>query len=118
MDLNSHRKPLTKRKNKLESELKRIIELIKEFSPEKVILFGSMVRADIIHPHSDIDLIIVKKTDKRFLDRLEEVYKKIEPKCAIDILVYTPEEFSEMLTSSKFIQQAVNSGVVLYERSP
>jgi hypothetical protein len=35
----------------------------------------------------------VKRTDKKFLDRLDEFYSKLNPKVAIDIFVYTLEEF-------------------------
>ena len=42
---------------------------------------------------SDIDLIIIKKTNKSFTKRAEEFYDLLDVFPRIDILVYTPEEF-------------------------
>jgi hypothetical protein len=39
----------------------------------KVLLFGSLARGDA-RDHSDIDMIVVKDTQLRFLDRLDELY--------------------------------------------
>ena len=43
-------------------------KLIEEYTPEKVILFGSYAYGDP-DPDSDIDLLIIKETSDRFLDR-------------------------------------------------
>ena len=75
----------------LNGELNRIVEILKARDVEKVILFGSLVDGDV-GSTSDIDLIVVEKTDKRFLDRLGEVYSAIQPRMAADVLVYTPDE--------------------------
>ena len=37
-------------------------------------------------------MIIVKETEKRFLDRLDEICSILVPNVALDILIYTPEE--------------------------
>jgi len=103
-----------KRKQKLDSELKRIVGKIKELGAKKIILFGSVARGNISFD-SDIDLIIIKETDKRFLKRLEEVYAYIKPRAAMDILVYTPREFECLLEESDFIKDAVEKGTVIYE---
>ncbi len=52
-----------------------------------VLLFGSLARGDA-RDHSDIDLIVVKDTQMRFLDRLDEFYD--DAREAMDVLVYTP----------------------------
>ena len=54
----------------------------------KVLLFGSLARADARDHSDDIDLIVVKDTQMRFLDRLDEFYD--DARAAMDILVYTP----------------------------
>jgi len=49
------------RKRQMEEELKRVTEIIvREYSPERVILFGSLA-GGAVHEWSDIDLAIVKK---------------------------------------------------------
>ncbi len=78
----------------LRTELDRILNrLKKDLSVRFVLLFGSLARGDV-RDHSDIDLIVVKETEKRFLDRLDEFYD--DAREAMDVLVYTPQEFEEM----------------------
>jgi uncharacterized protein len=102
------------RREKLDSELKRILPLIIGEGVEKVILIGSLVTGQT-HSLSDIDLIIIKKTNKRFLERLDEFYTILMPKVAIDILVYSPAEFKKMSKNNLFIQYAIEKGLILYE---
>jgi predicted nucleotidyltransferase len=67
-------------------------------------------------PASDLDLIVVQRTEKRFLDRIEEIIRLINPRCATDILVYTPEEILDLPKTSRFIRSALLEGKVLYEK--
>lgn len=72
----------------LKAELERIVSRLKnDPSVRLVLLFGSLARGDF-RDHSDIDLIVVKETEKRFLDRLDEFYD--DAREAMDVLVYTP----------------------------
>lgn len=102
------------RKEELQKELQRIMYKIDRTDIQKIILFGSLVKGEISLT-SDIDLIIVKNTEERFLDRLESVYREIEPNMAVDILVYTPEEFIQMSEWNSFIRKVIREGRVLYE---
>jgi len=103
---------MSNRKEELEQALKKIVEkLKKDKSVKLILLFGSLARGEV-REWSDIDLIVVKETDKRFLDRLDEIYKEAE--VAMDVLVYTPEEFERMKNRS-FIKKAIEEGKILYE---
>ncbi|MCX7795745.1 MAG: nucleotidyltransferase domain-containing protein [bacterium] len=104
-----------RRKKILEAELRRILNILQTLDIEKIILFGSLLRNDIMST-SDIDLIIIKETKKRFLDRLDEIYTTIKPRVAMDILVYTPKEFEKLQKESSFIRQILKEGKVLYEK--
>ena len=100
------------RKEELEEKLKKLVErLKKDKSIRLILLFGSMARGDV-GSASDIDLIIVKGTDKKFLDRLDEFYEDAE--IAMDVLVYTHGEF-ERMKGRGFIRRAIEEGKVLYE---
>jgi predicted nucleotidyltransferase len=56
----------------LKAELDRIVSRLKnDPSVRLVLLFGSLARGDA-RDHSDIGLIVVKETEKRFLDRLDD----------------------------------------------
>ncbi len=96
----------------LKAELDRILNrLKKDPSVRLVLLFGSLARGDA-RDHSDIDLIVVKETEKRFLDRLDEFYD--DAREAMDVLVYTPQEFEEM-KERPFVKRALKEGKILYE---
>lgn len=98
------------------SELKKqIISTFLPFDPEKIILFGSIIREDWDY-ESDVDVIIVYNTDKPFMVRLEELYISWEIPKAVDILAYTPNEFEEMIRESFFIQDVLRDGEIIYER--
>ena len=93
-----------------------IISDLAEFNPEKIILFGSYV-GDNWDEKSDIDIIVVYRTKKKFMDRLEELYMKWNLPKAVDILAYTPDEFSDMMKDNFFIKQVVKEGIIIYERT-
>ncbi len=107
------RKLLLKRYEKMQSELTRAVRVLQEMGAEMIVLIGSMVKGPA-NPFGDIDLVVVMRTEKRFLDRLQEVYGRIQPRVAMDILVYTPEEFEELRDSSPFLSHALKGGRVLY----
>lgn len=86
------------------------------YHPEKIILFGSWAKGKE-DPYSDIDLIFVWNTKKRFLDRLADLYDRWPLSVGVDILAYTPEEFKKMLEErNSFLEKAVAEGIVLYEK--
>ena len=65
---------------------------------------------------SDLDLVIVKETPLRFLDRTKEVMQLLRPRVGVDILVYTPEEFERLSHERAFFRtEIVEKGKVLYE---
>ena len=103
-----------KRKKILEAELERIKSQLPALDVQKVILFGSLASGGV-RKSSDIDLIIVKKSDKKFLDRMDEFYEKLDSKVSLDIMVYTPEEFEKMSRTNAFIKRAIQEGKILYE---
>ena len=103
------------RKKILEKELKRIVDIIvRNYSPEKIILFGSLTKGDI-HEWSDIDLIIIKFTEDDPWERAIKVDRFIEHKVPVDILIYTPEEVRQRLAMNDyFVKEFSEQGKVLY----
>lgn len=99
------------------SDIDRLLAGLMGYEPEKVILFGSMARGDA-DEYSDIDLIVVKKTSKRFIPRMLEAGAFVPRDLSVDILVYTPEEFQAMIDEGNpFIERALEEGKVLYENT-
>ena len=109
----------------MNQEIKKIIlevveKLRSEYEPLKIILFGSYAYGNPTKD-SDIDLLILKNTDKRRADRFVEVKRIIynpDLKIPISPLVYTPEELEERLKiGDDFVKEIVRKGIVLYERA-
>ena len=95
---------------------KQLRPLFKKHKFQKAILFGSLARGEASR-HSDIDLILIKRTNLRFLDRYNGVLREFSqalPAWDVDLLIYTPEEFAA-ISHRRFIQRALKEGIVLYE---
>lgn len=106
------------REKTLNRELARIVVKLKsDYQPEKIILFGSLAQGNI-KEGSDIDLAIIKETDKRPLDRSLEAVRISEPSLAVNFTVYTPAEFRQKQQTGDFfvIEEILQKGRVLYER--
>ncbi len=100
----------------MDERLVKILRGLATYDADKAILFGSAARGDADR-FSDIDLIVIKQTDRRFLDRLADVIEAIQPDFALDVFVYTPEEFERMLDEGNpLITRAVEEGKIIYER--
>jgi uncharacterized protein len=96
--------------------LDKLVELLMGYDPERIILFGSRARGDA-DEYSDYDVVVIKKTDRPFVERLQEMVPYlVQFDRAAEILVYTPEEFEAMREFGLgwVIHQ---DGVTLYERS-
>jgi len=103
------------RRDALKQELERILPLIVDEATDKVILFGSLAR-DSVGRTTDIDLIVVRRTTQPFVQRSMDLMSKTQPRFAMDVLVYTPEELAELRESSFFVRGAIRAGKVVYER--
>jgi uncharacterized protein len=106
------------RKAILEEQLSNIVNsIVNQYAPEKIILFGSLATGEI-HEWSDIDLLVIKETDQRFLKRLHEIARICENRVGLDCLVYTPQEYERESRENLFFQEEiVKKGRVIYEKS-
>lgn len=108
---------VTRRRAVLEAELARYVQLLREqYAPQRILLFGSLISGEV-KEWSDIDLVIIKETERQFLDRTREVLQLLRPQVGVDILVYTPDEFDQLVQQRAFVRdEIVGKGKVLYER--
>ena len=92
-------------------------EIVDRFSPERIIIFGSYASGKPT-PDSDLDLLVVMDTELPRHKRSVPITLAFRPMpCAMDILVYTPEEVVEWNgTVNHIITEVFNSGKVVYER--
>ncbi len=97
--------------------LNQIVYTIKiNYKPDKIILFGSCLEGKQ-DAGGDIDLLVIKETDKEPWKRIEDIDRFIQHTMPIDILVYTPQEIKERLRINDFfVRDIIEKGSVLYER--
>jgi predicted nucleotidyltransferase len=81
----------------------------------KAIVFGSVARGEA-DEWSDLDLVIVADTARPFLERYRDFEGIYDVWRRLDLLIYTPDEFAEMVREGRpFIEQVLREGVVVHE---
>ena len=100
-----------------QQEVENITQTLKtNYQPEKIILFGSCANGKI-KSSSDIDMLIIKKSNKRRIDRIKEVLMMIDNNLPFEPLIYTPQEIKKRIELDDFfIKNIVKKGKILYEK--
>jgi len=91
--------------------------LVEAYAPDRIILFGSRARGTA-SSDADFDLLVVKQSSRRPLDRRIEVERLLADRALpLDLTVYTPDELRGLFAQgSPFIQDVLATGKVLYMR--
>lgn len=102
----------------IDQSIRRMVERLREdYAPQKVILFGSRARGTA-RPDSDIDLLVIKETSERFIDRwvrVRQVLSDPERRIPLETMVLTPQEVAQRLAvGDQFIETILREGTVLY----
>ena len=91
--------------------------LVAEYTPQKVLLFGSHACGEP-GPDSDVDLLIIKETTERFIDRwvtVQRILTGTHRSLPVETLVLTPQEIENRLAvGDQFIEEILERGEVLY----
>jgi len=102
---------------KIEQIVRRVVD---QYRPEKIILFGSHAYGTP-DAGSDVDMLIVKETDERPIDRRVAVRRiAYTPRRDLPFspLVITPQELAQRLEiGDPFYDEIISRGKVLYARS-
>lgn len=95
-----------------------IQKIVDKLKPEKIILFGSYAYG-APNQHSDVDLLVVMRTNAPLKERSWKVSRLLLPRpFPVDILVKTPKEIKRGLESGDFfLREILTRGRVLYERN-
>ncbi|MDD9985638.1 MAG: nucleotidyltransferase domain-containing protein [Spirochaetaceae bacterium] len=93
----------------------RLAEFCAGHGIRRAIAFGSFARGTQTR-RSDLDLVIVMDTKKRFLDRYDEVNAIHDevPGVHVEMLIYTEDEL-RAIAHRPFMRQILREGVVVYE---
>ena len=103
-----------------------LVEALKQSDPYRIILFGSYASGTATD-ESDIDIIVILDNDnvsKTYEERLNKklhinrLVRKINYKVALDILVYSREEYKIVKDNGNyFIDEIEKTGKILYEKA-
>ena len=100
-----------------EAILEIVQRVVEGYGPRKVILFGSYAYGEP-NEDSDIDLLIIKNTKKRPIDRWLEVKKLLRGRVlrlSVSPLVYTEEEIEDRIAMRDFfVKEILERGELLY----
>lgn len=93
--------------------IERIIDV---FSPELIIVFGSVARHEA-GDHSDLDILVVMDTTLKGAKRAAAIHSQTTDfMMPLDILVLTPSEFDANKDNRySFASEIVRTGVIAYE---
>ena len=102
-----------------ENAISRIVQRLRvEYQPERIILFGSDAEGTA-DADSDVDLLIVKQTTDRFIDRWSAVRRILSDRTrrfGLDTIVLSPEEIRDRLAKGdQFLEHILHHGRVVYE---
>jgi predicted nucleotidyltransferase len=97
-------------------EIKDFVQsIVREFSPQRVLLFGSYARGNPTED-SDVDLLVVMPTQKRTMQQALEIRQRIPRKFPLDLLVKTPQDIaSRVAMKDAFLTGILAEGETLYE---
>jgi uncharacterized protein len=107
------------RKSVLDSAVERLRQYFAaDATIVKALVFGSYA-ADALGPKSDLDVIVIQESAMPQLTRTAELYVALYKHLgmAIDLIVYTPEEFDRLSKTRSFVIQAVAQGRWIYARA-
>ena len=90
--------------------------ILKKGCAKKAIVCGSYARGDA-DQYSDLDLIIIAESERPFVERHKDFFDVLDVwRKGLDMLIYTPAEFSDMVAQrNPFIERVLEEGVVIYE---
>jgi predicted nucleotidyltransferase len=90
--------------------------IVREFQPEKIILFGSYASGTPT-PDSDVDMLVVLPFDGKNFHKSLEILNRTNPRFPIDLLARNPEDTERRYREGDpLIREALDHGKVLYER--
>lgn len=99
-------------------EAEKLAEIIvKNYRPEKIILYGSAASGKV-HKDSDLDFCIIKESDLPMRKRIWEVYKSMREwrhVLPFEPVVFTPQEFIRKKNNADyFVREILKHGKILY----
>ena len=109
---------VAKKTSQTRTKIRQMVNrIIKQFHPEKIILFGSHARGDA-GPDSDVDLLVVMPVDGSKREKQLDLRMALHDiRMPVDVIVTRPEDFAWRKDVVGTIEwPATRAGKVLYAR--
>lgn len=91
--------------------------IAQEFTPERIVLFGSYARGTA-GTDSDVDILVIMPFEGKPFWKSIEIVNRVNPSFPIDLLARCPEDTKRRYAlGDPLIRDALDQGQVLYERS-
>jgi uncharacterized protein len=88
--------------------------IVREFKPEKVILFGSHAYG-LPTQDSDVDILVILRFNGKPVRKAIEIRNSINAYVPLDLMVRTPEQVSERIAKNDwFMREIIERGRTLY----
>lgn len=91
-------------------------QIVRDFAPDKVILFGSLAYGSP-REDSDVDLLVILPFTGSPFRKSLDILNRLKPHFPIDLIVRRPDETARRYAQGDpLIREALDRGQVLYER--
>ena len=109
---------IDKRKRIPQKAVNQVVEqIVKNFKPQKIILFGSYACGNP-HPESDLDLLVIIDTPLKEGKLSLEIRRNLGVMFGLDLIVYKPQHLKDRMEMGDwFLRDILKEGKVLYESS-
>ena len=97
------------RKAQLERALEEILAILKRLGAREVWLFGSL-REGNIDVTSDLDLLAIMPNTRSTREWMAFLAQEVTPPIALDLLVFSEEDFQRELPCSSLLQRIIREG--------
>ena len=90
--------------------------IVQEFSPDRIVLFGSYARGTAV-PDSDVDLLVILPFEGKGFWKSIEIINRVNVPFSLDLMAYRPDAVARRYAEGDpLIRDAMDHGRVLYER--
>ena len=91
--------------------------IAEDFGPDRIILFGSYAYG-LPSEDSDIDLLVILDFEGKSFGKSLEILNKVDPRFPVDLIARRPDDTERRYAQGDpLIREALDKGVVLYERA-
>ena len=101
------------REGALRREIERYAGLMPTLGVDRAIAVGALTAGEV-GPDTPLQIVVVRDTDAPFSRRADFFYGHLEPRVALDVTVYSREEFEEVAESDGPAGRLIRSGEPIF----